>query len=356
MKKFNSFAAIAATVALTASCASEENPVYESITQGAPIEFANKTVNITRGTDITNGDAATLLSNKFVVNGKKTVGTNTYLPFENEPVTYADSKWSHPNKVYWDMNADSYDFHAYSDANGSSIVSLASDPFADGLTITSADADAVSKVYVAPVVTVDDQNNFGPAVNFRFKNAAAKVRMAFYSNIEGYTVNVDKFYLADDSESDNCIINSGTFYTTASYKVAANGTQSLVGTPATAADLTLGDLIVNPGNPLATIGTSSETKTFDKALEAYTWVLPTQTAGTAATVKVKYRTISSTNEVTEYTKSVTIPASALQWEPNHAYTYIFCITAGAATPIEFSAVVEDFDTWSNDPAYNIASM
>lgn len=336
----------ASLAALLASCTSEvipERPSAESFM--SPIEFIGEPGAMTRAENITGAAAATLLSNKFVVYGQKTVNSEVSQVFEGVPVEYT-TEWSYVSASqalrYWDSNASSYNFYAYSDANNPSIVTPESNIYTGGVTIATSTAENLSKVYITPVQNIST-SAFTSPVTFAFKSAAAKVRVAFYNAIPGYEVNVDKFYVTtSDAETENTTLK-GSFYQSASYTIAANGTQSVNGTPTTMADLTLGNKIVQCTNANQYIGKSITTATFDKDGGAYTWVLPTQGAVQDINLKVTYRMISG-HDVISPTVDVKIPAVYAKWEPNHAYTYYFKITDNDRHPITFDAEVVNFET------------
>lgn len=342
MKHF-SFVATAATVAMLASCTSEVIPeLQEQMKAEYPIEFKATPGNMTRA-NVTGSTAAGLLSNKFIVYGQKTVGNDVSAVFAGVPVEYT-SEWSYVTNSqalrYWDTNASGYDFYAYSDANNPSIITPAANVYTGGVTVAAATAENMAKVHTTAAKSVTT-SAFTSPVTFTFKNAAAKVRVAFINAIPGYDVNVDKFYVTADTETQNTTLK-GTFYLSAGYTIAANGTQAVSGTPTTMTDLTLGNLIVQ--SPLANqyISKDVTTPSFDKAGGAYTWVLPTQGAGQDINLKVTYRMISGHDIITR-TVNVTVPAVYAKWEPNYAYTYFFKITDNDLHPITFDAEVVNFE-------------
>lgn len=334
---------VAATAATLASCTSEVIPERLVDEVKYPVEFSGVPGYMTRANK-TGAEAAGLLSNKFIVYGQKTVNNVAAAVFEGVPVEYT-SEWSYVSTSqalrYWDTNASGYDFYAYSDANEPSIVTPATNVYTGGVTIAAATAENLAKVYTTPAKSVLT-TAFTSPVTFTFKNAAAKVRVAFVNAIPGYDVNVDKFYVTTaDAETQNTTLK-GTFYQSAGYTVAANGTQALNGTPTTMTDLTLGDKIVQ--SPLANqyISKDVTTPSFDKAGGAYTWVLPTQDAGQDVKLKVTYRMISGHDAISR-TVDVTVPAVYAKWKPNYAYTYYFKITDNDLHPITFDAEVVNFE-------------
>lgn len=354
MKKIYFFAAMAAVLS---SCASDESFQINELTQGTPIELGVSNLNATRG-NATGDAAATLLGNQFTAFGKKTIGTdvNDIFVVNPTPVKYSGGwSYTHPADVpnlgdpvqplvYWDAAASQYDFYAFSDANKTSIVTPDADPYANGIVIASAIADSLAKVYVAPAVVKTAP--YSSAVNFVFKNAAAKVRMAIYNAVPGYKIKVNKFYWSNDNgatyKGSTGAALMGTFYAEAGYTVDKDGTQALNGTASTTDSLVLGSKIT----AAAAIGTSVSTATFDSA-GLYSWVLPTQTAGADIKLRINYTMISGADEITREV-DVTVPAEFAKWEPNFAYTYFFKITDSDLDPIAFTAEVEQFEDFTQE--------
>lgn len=334
---------VAATAAMLASCTSEVIPERLVDEVKYPVEFSATPGYMTRA-NVTGSEAAGLLGNKFVVYGQKTVNNVATAVFEGVPVEYT-TEWSYVSNSqalrYWDSNATSYNFYAYSDANEPSLITPAANVYTGGVTVAAATAENLAKVYTATAKSVTT-NAFTSPVTFTFKNAAAKVRVAFINAIPGYEVNVDKFYVTTaDAETQNTTLK-GTFYQSAGYTIAADGTQAVNGTPTTMTDITLGNQIVQ--SPLANqyISKNVTAPSFDKVGGAYTWVLPTQTAGQDINLKVTYRMISG-HDIISRTVDVTVPAVYAKWEPNHAYTYFFKVTDNDLHPITFDAEVVNFE-------------
>lgn len=327
---------------MLASCTSELIPERPADEVKYPVEFNGTPGYMTRA-NVTGSAAAGLLGNKFVVYGQKTVNNNVSSVFDGIPVEYT-TEWSYVTNTqalrYWDTNASGYDFYAYSDANDPSIITPAANVYTGGVTVAAATAANMSKVYAATAKSVAT-NAFTSPVTFTFKNAAAKVRVAFVNAIPGYEVNVDKFYVTADTETENTTLK-GTFYQSAGYTIASNGTQAVNGTPTTMTDLTLGDKIVESSLANQYISKDVTLPSFDKEDGAYTWVLPTKDAGQDINLKVTYRMISG-HDIISRTVDVTVPAVYAKWEPNHAYTYFFKVTDNDLHPITFDAEVVDFE-------------
>lgn len=297
-------------------------------------------------------EAATLLGNKFMVWGQKTISTDVppvSSVFNAIPVHYTAGEWSYVSSSqalrYWDSNANSYDFIAISDANTLTDVSHLMEKvtpkanvYADGFSIAAVTADELAKIHVTNVHHVNN-TSFSSPVTFDFANAAAKVRVAFYNAIPGYEVNVDDFYFTDNTSSSNTVLK-GSFYGKAAYDVSSDGVLSLNGSATAASDIVLGDKIVQATAANQYIGKTIASATFDYDDKAYTNVLPVMSAGSDINMKVTYRMISG-HDVISRTCNVTIPADYAKWQSNYAYTYAFKITDNDLHPITFSATVVD---------------
>lgn len=356
MKKALIFSAVVLGIALV-GC-SKSNYLGKEIAEAAsPIEFFGGATHSTKA-DIAGDPAAALLHNEFMVLGKKLVGETETVVFDNVAVKYdaqstAANKWSYLHDGqelrFWDPNASKYTFLAYSDANATKrvVVPTAEAPatFTIGTVEAPVDTEALSKVYTSPAAVVE-KANFTSPISFKFSNAAAKVRVAFYDAVPGYKVRVLKFYASstDQTGSNNVeLISDNGFYSKAAYNITmASGKISVISGSTTASSLlTLGDQIVNAQSTNHYIGETIADATFDKAGKAYTWVMPVGAAAKELNLKVYYE-MKSGHETIKRTTTVRIPAEFAQWEANHAYTYVFKITDNDLHPITFSATVEDF--------------
>ena len=225
--------------------------------------------------------------------------------------------------------------------------------------------------------------NYGKPVQFTFKNLTARVRVAFYETVPGYSVKDLHFYSNDNGRTDLTTEDSkkATLYTTGTDQLATNGkilvTYPVVGqkafddktkgynkaivsvTPETndqKSTLELGTVNYT-GNYLAKTAKEA-TMAGQKDDNYYTAVLPTADKGKPLTLRMNYTLVSddgSQEEIKVYGAKAVIPASYTLWQPNFAYTYIFKIsdnTNGATStttdkeglfPITFDAVVADID-------------
>ncbi len=431
MKKYFIFAASALALA---SCSSDD---FLGEGQGngkdanTAINFSSATGSITRATDgVSKGDkAAKLLGEKFYVLGTKGTlpkGSPTEsIVFDNYQVnwklntagTTADNTndWAYVGVTttglhagatapteqsikYWDYTQPQYDFIAYSVGNNILVTTENGTPTAEnvvGTAIKTPKADNTYTSYTLKAENVKDftecyytdvtpvvKSSYGQPVQLTFKNLTAKVRVAFYETIPGYTVSDLKFYTDGSDVSKDVSEEKATLYTTGNDKIATNG------------DITVTYPVVGEDNKdkaaynkafisVAASGTGTETTlslgkvnyadgvlatTAKNACMAggpkdennyYTAVLPAAGTGKPLTIRMNYKLTSTDGSgevINVYGASAVIPASYTQWQPNYAYTYIFKIsdnTNGYTNPedqdhtglfpITFDAVVADID-------------
>lgn len=427
---------IAASALALASCSSEDFVGTEggNVENGAnqAINFAGETGKTTRAGSIKGESAAKLLGNKFYVLGTKgelpTGSPTTTKVFDNYQVkwkantagTTSDNTndWKYAgldfvalNKTkhnegdkqtikYWDYSQPQYDFIAYSIGDNTLVTNetdLAKNKVL-GTTIVTPNAnnnntyrsyslkattiDDLKECYYTDVTTVEKKNYKEP-VKFTFKNLTAKVRVAFYETVPGYSVTDLQFYADDNTKRDNLTsAEPATLYTTGTDKyIAKNGeiviTYPVVGSNAQKAgtkgynkaivsvdskngtdhktSLVFGNVNYTTGK----LATSAKTASMagEVGNNYYTAVLPTAGEGNPLTLRMNYTLVSddgSNETIKVYGAKAVIPASYTQWQPNFAYTYIFKIsdnTNGATStddkdpeglfPITFDAVVAD---------------
>lgn len=244
----NKYFLYAASVLALASCSSDdflgENSGNGQNAANSVINFGGETGKITRAADgkSVGASAAKLLGGKFYVLGTKgTLPTNsptTSIVFDNYQVKWKENSagttadntndWeyvgvektglhagdkapSEQSIKYWDYSKDQYDFIAYSVGDNELITTKDANPEANqivGTAITTPTVDKplsyslkgksiqdLKECYYTDVTTVkNDGTKYKDAVTFTFKNLTAKVRVAFYETIPGYTVSDIQFY------------------------------------------------------------------------------------------------------------------------------------------------------------------
>lgn len=316
---------------------------------------------------------------------------------------------------YWDYSVDQYDFIAWStgtceaiatgDASSGHVkvtrINTGATLKTNGFTLTAANATDLLNCYYTDINTVL-KTNYNKPVVLTFKNMAAKVRVALYETVPGYSVKEVKFYdeeAADPTDPDDLGSNKTTAYlfTTGADVIPQSGsvlvTYPHMGTanrgretsdatyPNPAADYNKASVTVTPGTATETklgfgaltdqyrdetgnepdgkyLGTSLPAATFAGAVgdDYYTAVVP-NTNGKPLTLRVDYTLVStdgSAEEIKVYGAKAVVPSTYTVWQPNYAYTYIFKIsdnsngwtdtdkTNPGLFPITFDAVVASF--------------
>ena len=454
MKKKLFFAAVA-LVAL-ASCSDNEfigdnSPTTQQENAADEIQFGLNVQNTTRaGENLIGATAAEKLGYRFVVEGTK--GTeqenspSTTVVFDNYLVGYEynsagktedntnnweyvglesgiDGKLSNTTWVnlhnadgnaksqtikYWDYSTSQYDFIAWSTGtleavttaptSGTSVqvtrINTGSTLASNGFKLTAASAEDLKQCYYTDITKVLKANYKEP-VTLTFKSLAAKVRVALYETVPGYSVKDVYFYTSDANPttpndlgyatentlkdatlftmgSDNlptkgaftiCYPHIGTTNSTKDDYDKASVTVEPSGTSTTQA---FGELTAQYGNAEANeagsgiyLGRTLPNATFagDKTKGFYTAVVPNPD-GKALTLRVDYTLVStdgSGESINVYGAKAVVPSTYTVWQPNYAYTYIFKIsdntngwTSKTNTdpqnlfPITFDAVVTSF--------------
>lgn len=434
MKKILFFAAAALTLA---ACTSDDfvgsNDGPKGMEKGV-ISFNSRNAATTRA-DYTGADAATKLGNNFVVMGMKSDGT---IAAADAPVfdhynvnwvtntantttsntadweyvaqtTHAHTGVSAQSIKYWDFAKSQYDFIAYSKGSatavydaadyvaGTNVLYTAITPATmttSAYTVKGRAAD-LAKVYIADLITVyrdgaaanDAAGDYQKEVEIKFRSLSAKVRVALYETVPGYSVKDVVFYTdasnpATDGEAHLYTTGTEVFNEEGTYTVyyptigSANKSNTDYNkahikftpesTSGTATVKGFGELdLTNKGADKEVaeaagkvyLGRTSSTATYAGVSGDYYYsvVIPNET-GATLNLKVNYKLVSTdgsgeTIDVTGATAKV--PAEFASWKSGYAYTYIFKISqntngvtnpsAGPAGlyPITFDAVVTE---------------
>lgn len=415
----NKYFLYAASVLALASCSSDdflgENSGNGQNAANSVINFGGGTTKTTRATSNSTYKTENLQKNGFWVYGTKHSATedktanNDQAVYTNYLLTYTEGTanntqsntagWEYVGvdnslyrknvtpKVdeaqtikYWDYSADAYTFYAAT-ANP--------DDVKDGKVIikkTLEDADAEGTVYTKGYeVTLKDGANwdqlyfadrkvinkskdaehakhdvYGGEVNFTFRNALTKVRVAMYEIVPGYSVSIDKFYYTKDGESTQTTVATDKFTADANntpletstegvkYKVVyyndkeADG--QLKNQPKMLPNATgegAQKKVFKIGDEETLIGSADNTKsgtelstiitkpTYDTKDGKYTLFMPQADNDKTLNLKVDYTLTSldkSGEQIHVKGATATIPAKYLCWRPNYAYTYIFKIS------------------------------
>lgn len=275
---------------------------------------------------------------------------------------------------YWDYSANSYTFYAATakkeDVKAGNVTfkklledeTAEASPYNKGYLVTLKDGAKLDELYFADRKVINKSEDavqakkdvYGGEVNFTFRNALTKVRVAMYETVPGYSVTINKFYYTADNGNGQTAVatnkftadaNNTPFATTTEgvkYKVVyydkteANGAleNQPKMLPNTAGDIgiTKSTLAIGDGQNLKE-GTTLKTKvndpTFDTNGGNYTFFMPQASNDKPLSLKVDYTLTSDdgSNEVIKVKGATAIiPAEYLRWKPNYAYTYLFKIS------------------------------
>lgn len=270
---------------------------------------------------------------------------------------------------YWDYSAKAYTFYAAT-ANPADVqegkvtinkitADEAGSVYTKGYEVTLKNGASWDEMYFADRKVISKSTDaehgkhdvYGGEVNFTFRNALTKVRVAMYETVPGYSVTIDKFYYTKDGEtaqtagatdkftadaSNTPLVTSETGVT---YKVVyysdTDADGQLVNQPrilpnktgegATKKVLELGNNL-KAGIKLSEIITKP---TYDTDGDKYTLFMPQADNDKTLSLKVDYTLTSldgSKEEIHVKGATAVIPAKYLCWRPNYAYTYLFKIS------------------------------
>jgi len=359
----------------------------------------------TKGSEQTNSPSTTVVFDNYLVGytansaGRTETNTNNweYVGMENGITgRMTDATWGtlHPSVTaqtvkYWDYSTSQYDFIAWSTGEREAVTDAAvagskvkvtrintgEGLKTNGFQLTAASANDLLQCYYTDINKVL-KTNYGQPVTLTFRNMAAKVRIALYETVPGYSVKDVEFY-QDEATALTADIsaNEATLYTPTGEgnELPQSGIVTVlyprIGTSNnTAADYNKASVTVTAGSSTSstqtfgtlagTIGTSLPNATFagSDADSYYQAVIP-NTAGKPLTLRVNYTLVStdgSGETIKVYGAKAVIPATYTNWLPNYAYTYVFKIsdnsngwtdtdkTAQGLFPITFDAVVTSF--------------
>ena len=414
---------LAAALVTLAACSSDDfvgNDPNQMVKDGRAISF-NTTSSVTTRADKTGADAAALLNKNFVVEGVKGDGTTQTLVYDNYNVNWVvntantttsnTADWEYVGQAvnanasigeqtikYWDYSASQYDFIAYSLGTSTGLTVSAIDAskmngvitsgvVTDGAYTIQGTAEELAKAYIADMVTAYADADYNKQVNIRFRSLSAKVRIALYETVPGYSVKDVKFYTDEttvDASGKAHLFTTGTdvfnnkgkyivYYPTtgASNKTDGDYNKAHV---AFEADATDGTAAVKDFDVLDLTNTGADKESYETAGKVYlgrtaaaatfagtatdnyyTLVIPNET-GAQLNLKVDYTLIStdgSSEEIKVTGATAQVPAIYGAWKSGYAYSYIFKIsqntngltnpTLGPAGlyPITFDAIVAE---------------
>lgn len=416
----NKYFLYAASVLALASCSSDdflgENSGNGQNATNSVINFGGGTTKATRATSNSTYKIGDLQNNGFWVYGTKhsatedktanydqAVYTNYLLAYKEGTANNTQSNtagWEYvgvnntpyrehvtPNVdaaqtiKYWDYSAVGYTFYAAT-ANPQNVKEgkvtidkIKTDEaetgsvYTKGYNVTLHDGADLDQLYFADRKVITKSKDaehakhdvYGGEVNFTFRNALTKVRVAMYEIVPGYSVTIDKFYYTEENGAAQTTVATKRFTADANntplvtsaagvkYKVVyysdteANG--QLVNQPKMLPNKTGEEgatkTVFEIGDGKTLIGSADNTKsgtklstditkpTYDTDGGKYTLFMPQADNKTTLNLKVDYTLTSLDNsgeQIHVKGATTTIPAKYLCWRPNYAYTYIFKIS------------------------------
>ena len=448
MKKLFLFAA---AITVMASCTNETIDgglnTPKNVGEATPITFGPSYKGMTRA-DHTGDDAAALLNNNFVVMGMKSDGTIAAADapvFDHYNVNWAtntantttsnSSDWEYVNQTthahthaaaqsikYWDYAKSQYDFIAYSKGTATAVYAAADyvagtnvlfTPITPSTKATSAytvkgRAADLAKVYIADLVTAyrdETPSDYNNVVSIKFRSLSAKVRVALYETVPGYSVQAGsvKFYTdasTVDASGEAHLYTTGSdvfneegtytvYYPTTgsanksetdynkahiSFAPETSGTAKVKGFGTLDITNTAADKEVAEAAGALYLGRASNDATYAGVNTTanpnyYTVVIPNET-GAVLNLKVDYKLVStdgSGEEISVTGATAQAPAVYASWKSGYAYTYIFKIsqnTNGLTNPsvgpaglwpITFDAVVTETEDGVQETITTVAT-
>lgn len=404
----NKYLIIAASALALAGCSSDDflGDGSGNGQNSAAIQFGGGTTKTHRATSTGVYKIENLKTNGFWVYGTKhsaaedktatkdqAVYTNYYLIYKDGTANHTQSNtagWEYvgvdnsnyrdnvtPNVTqaqtikYWDYSATAYTFYAAtakpSDVQEGKVTinkiteDAAGSVYTKGYEVTLKDGASWDELYFADRKVISKSTDaehgkhdvYGGEVNFTFRNALTKVRVAMYETVPGYSVTIDKFYYTKDGEATQTTEATDKFTADANntplvtstegvtYKVVyydeTEASGQLVNQPkmlpnATGKGAKKTVLELGDGNNLKADTKLSEfinTPTYDTKDGKYTLFMPQADNDKTLSLKVKYTLTSldgSGEEIHVKGATAVIPAKYLCWRPNYAYTYLFKIS------------------------------
>lgn len=410
----NKYFLYAASVLALASCSSDDF-LGESSGNGqnaanSVINFGGGTTKTTRATSESNYNLDKLKANGFWVYGTKhteaedKTNTKDQVVYTNYLLTYSENStqsntrgWEYvgvnntpyrkhvtPNVEqdqtikYWDYSAVAYTFYAATakpeDVEDGKVTikkietDEAGSVYTKGYEVTLKDGADWDQLYFSDRKVIEKstdadhakENAYGGYVNFTFRNALTKVRVAMYEIVPGYKVTIDKFYYTKAGESTQTTVATDRFTADANntplatseagvtYKVVyyskdeaggqlENQPKMLPNESGAGAKKNIFEI----GDRETLIGSADDTKagtelstiittpTYDTKDGKYTLFMPQADNDMTLNLKVDYTLTSldgSNEKIHVKGATATIPAKYLCWRPNYAYTYIFKIS------------------------------
>ena len=299
-------------------------------------------------------------TNQYVL-ASNVIGESYYITTGDEAKRYLSNnaeQWLR----YWDYSSTHTNFYAYAPYVNKTYTgtTVTYDNAAHQMTfpmgsITDGVNDVTKYEYMYAAAKVEN-TNYNKAVQLQFKRLNAKVNIAFYEDIAGYDVILDKLVngtvdisAAPAKESESTLAYSDGLRKTAGAKVKFSG---LNYTEATVTNDYTGSAVYAAGEYLkfalpktqGVIATSQADALIAKKATSYStttyYAIPKEDVNECGlTFHVSFTLKSDTGETIKVQDArVYVPAAKCKWEANKHYTYVFRITkdvtgtTGTTTP------------------------
>lgn len=289
--------------------------------------------------------------------GYEGLGTEQYTHASNSAgenfYTTAKTKYMSNNKYqylrYWDLAANHVNFYAYAPYinsatapvtydNGNHTMTFPVGSIVDGYD----DASLYEYMYAAKLVPT---TSFKQAVQLNFKRMNAKVNIAFYEVVDGYSVTIENL---KDSQFEFISANPALQGNPNTY---SNGLYKTNGSTIEFVGPDFVDATVTPNNSSAKVYADGEYLKFklpkvkgeiatskdealggkkDKSYSQTTYYAIPKNNDTGLTFRLSFTLKSGTGETIKVNNAaVFVPKDKCKWEANKAYTYVFKITKNA---------------------------
>lgn len=285
-------------------------------------------------------------------------GENFYLKRQTDYMSNIENQYLR----YWDLSANHVNFYAYAPyIQGANTVSYDNSNHTLTFPVGSIQAgvDDVSKfeyMYAAKKVTTTD---FKKAVQLGFKRLNAKVNIAFYEDIQGYSVTIDNlkdgtydFISANPASAGTPNAYSAGLYKTQGATIKFNDTDHEVGTvtlnSTSATTYAEGEyikfMIPTSHNFIATSSADALNSKKDESYSPTTYYAIPKSNDTGLTFRVSFTLTSDTGETIKVKNAaVHVSKDYTNWEANKHYTYIFKITKDASGSTESDPTITPSD-------------
>ncbi len=294
---------------------------------------------------------ATTLGKNFTVYGYKTVNGNPQLVFDGYAVQYTSgsTNTSEDNThgysyvqggqtiKYWDFGASEYRFWGYT-GNNTDFKVDGTELTISGLTLSTTEPTGsalYSQLYHRSPVSTE-------VVRLQYKRPYAKVRVLFYTTEELTGEDIIQLTGITFGGGEGSITTKGSM--TITYPKSGSTSETISVTKDSSSESTIDNLTFSNATLDKDHGTASNNAVIAVPTDDTEWyyTLPLSTVATAQPFTMQV-------SIDGDTKTATVPAAYMHWNPNTLYTYIFKITE-AGKKIELYDVL--IDPWKYGGSQN----